>query len=105
MSIEQQYVHDVYDNIAEHFSDTRYCIWDFVKNFLENKSSDMKGIDIGCGNGKNMLCRKDLNICLEHANNGNISLPITSIVNQFYAEVERKGGSKFDTSSLLTRFD
>lgn len=63
MSIEQQYVHDVYDNIAEHFSDTRYCIWDFVKNFLENKSSEMKGIDIGCGNGKNMLCRKDLNIC------------------------------------------
>ena len=51
------------------------------------------------------LMRKDLNICLDHANNKNISLPITSIVNQFYAEVERKGGSKFDTSSLLTRFD
>ena len=51
------------------------------------------------------LMRKDLNICLEHASNENISLPITSIVNQFYAEVERKGGSKFDTSSLLTRFD
>ena len=51
------------------------------------------------------LMRKDLNICLDHANNEDISLPITSIVNQFYAEVERKGGSKFDTSSLLTRFD
>ena len=51
------------------------------------------------------LMRKDLNICLEHANNENISLPITSIVNQFYAEVERNGGSKFDTSSLFTRFD
>ena len=51
------------------------------------------------------LMKKDLNICLEHANNENISLPITSIVNQFYSEVERKGGSKFDTSSLLTRFD
>ena len=51
------------------------------------------------------LMRKDLNICLDHAKNKNISLPITSIVNQFYAEVERKGGSKFDTSSLLTRFD
>ena len=51
------------------------------------------------------LMRKDLNICLEHANNENISLPITSIVNQFYAEIERTGGSKFDTSSLLTRFD
>ena len=51
------------------------------------------------------LMRKDLGICLDHANNENISLPVTSIVNQFYAEVERNGGSKFDTSSLLTRFD
>ena len=51
------------------------------------------------------LMRKDLGICLDHAGNNNISLPITSIVNQFYAEIQRKGGSKFDTSSLLTRFD
>ena len=51
------------------------------------------------------LMRKDLGICLDHAGNNNISLPITSIVNQFYAEIQRSGGSKFDTSSLLTRFD
>ena len=51
------------------------------------------------------LMRKDLGICLDHANNQNISLPITSVVNQFYAEVERNGGSRFDTSSLITRFD
>ncbi len=51
------------------------------------------------------LMRKDLGICLEHASNNDISLPITSIVNQFYSEVQRNGGSKFDTSSLLTRFD
>ena len=51
------------------------------------------------------LMRKDLGICLDHADNNNISLPITSIVNQFYAEIQRNGGSKFDTSSLLTRFD
>ena len=51
------------------------------------------------------LMRKDLGICLDHARNNNISLAITSIVNQFYAEVQRNGGSKFDTSSLLTRFD
>ncbi len=51
------------------------------------------------------LMRKDLGICLDHAGNNNISLPITSIVNQFYAEIQRNGGSKFDTSSLLTRLD
>ena len=51
------------------------------------------------------LMRKDLGICLDHASKNNISLPITSIVNQFYADIQRSGGSNFDTSSLLTRFD
>ena len=51
------------------------------------------------------LMRKDLGICLDHASKNDISLPVTSIVNQFYAEIERNGGSNFDTSSLLTRFD
>ena len=48
--------------------------------------------------------RKDLGICLDHAHDNDISLPVTSIVNQFYSEIERNGGSKFDTSSLVTRF-
>jgi 3-hydroxyisobutyrate dehydrogenase-like beta-hydroxyacid dehydrogenase len=51
------------------------------------------------------LMRKDLRICLDHASNNNISLPVTSIVNQFYADVERGGGSTLDTSSLVKRFD
>ncbi len=51
------------------------------------------------------LMRKDLKICLDHASNNNISLPVTSIVNQFYADVERGGGSTLDTSSLVKRFD
>ena len=51
------------------------------------------------------LMRKDLGICLDHASKNDISLPVTSIVNQFYAEIQRDGGSNFDTSSLLTRFD
>ena len=51
------------------------------------------------------LMRKDLGICLDHAGKNDISLPVTSIVNQFYAEIQRNGGSNFDTSSLLTRFD
>ena len=51
------------------------------------------------------LMRKDLGICLDHASKNDISLSVTSIVNQFYAEIQRNGGSNFDTSSLLTRFD
>ena len=48
-SIEQEFVNEVYSNISEHFSDTRFCIWDFVKSFLDSKNALMKGIDIGCG--------------------------------------------------------
>ena len=33
--LEKEHVKDVYDEIADHFSDTRYCIWNFVKNFVE----------------------------------------------------------------------
>ena len=60
--IEQEYVLNVYNDIAEHFSDTRYCKWNFVTNFLDAQKPTDKGIEIGCGNGKNLCIRNDLNI-------------------------------------------
>ncbi len=51
------------------------------------------------------LMRKDLGICLDQAEKLNISLPITAIVNQFYAEIQNSGGARLDTSSLITRFN
>ncbi len=71
---------------------------------LSNRGETMVDRKFDFGFAVNLM-RKDLGICLDHAGKNNISLPITSIVNQFYAEVQRNGGSKFDTSSLLTRFD
>ncbi len=71
---------------------------------LSNRGETMVDRKFDFGFAVNLM-RKDLGICLDHAMNNNISLPITSIVNQFYAEVQRNGGSNFDTSSLLTRFD
>ena len=62
MDIEREYVVDVYEAIADHFSDTRFCTWDFVIKFLEKQSSSSRGIEIGCGNGKNLCIRKDLNL-------------------------------------------
>ena len=59
---EQKYVREVYDNIASHFSATRVRVWKFVKYFLDSKTEQMKGIDIGCGNGKNMLYKPCLDI-------------------------------------------
>jgi len=47
--------------------------------------------------------RKDLGIVLDEANRNNTSLPITALVNQFYADVQALGGQRWDTSSLLAR--
>jgi len=47
--------------------------------------------------------RKDLNICLEQAQKINASLPVTALVDQFYADIEAQGGSRWDTSSLIKR--
>ena len=55
--IEQNHVYKVYDEIADEFNDTRYSVWYFVKEFLQDKQN-IHGIDIGCGNGKNMIHEK-----------------------------------------------
>lgn len=47
--------------------------------------------------------RKDLKICLEEANRNGSSLPIAALIDQFYGDVQRMGGGRFDTSSLLAR--
>jgi 3-hydroxyisobutyrate dehydrogenase len=45
--------------------------------------------------------RKDLSICLDEARRNGASLPVTALVDQFYSEVEKMGGRRWDTSSLL----
>ena len=45
--------------------------------------------------------RKDLGICLEEAHNNGARLPVTALVDQFYAQVQARGGSRWDTSSLM----
>jgi 3-hydroxyisobutyrate dehydrogenase-like beta-hydroxyacid dehydrogenase len=47
--------------------------------------------------------RKDLAICLDEAKRNGASLPVTALVDQFYGDVQKAGGSRFDTSSLLIR--
>ena len=45
--------------------------------------------------------RKDLTICLEEANRNNARLPVTALIDQLYAQVEARGGKRWDTSSLI----
>lgn len=47
--------------------------------------------------------RKDLSICKEEAERLHIHLPVTELVDSFYAEVQDMGGGRWDTSSLLAR--
>jgi 3-hydroxyisobutyrate dehydrogenase len=47
--------------------------------------------------------RKDLGICLDTADEVGASLPVTALVDQFYKDVQKMGGGRWDTSSLLAR--
>jgi 3-hydroxyisobutyrate dehydrogenase len=47
--------------------------------------------------------RKDLGICLEEARRSGLSMPLTALIDQFYADVENLGGKRWDTSSLFAR--
>jgi 3-hydroxyisobutyrate dehydrogenase len=47
--------------------------------------------------------RKDLGICLSTADEIGASLPITALVDQFYKDVQKMGGGRWDTSSLIKR--
>ncbi len=46
--------------------------------------------------------RKDLRLCMEEAERNGAALPVTVLVDQFYAEVQKNGGGRWDTSSLMS---
>jgi 3-hydroxyisobutyrate dehydrogenase len=49
--------------------------------------------------------RKDLSICFAEANRNGALLPMSALVDQFYAEVQKMGGKRWDTSSLIARLE
>jgi 3-hydroxyisobutyrate dehydrogenase len=49
--------------------------------------------------------RKDLSICLAEARRNGAQLPVTALVDQFYADVQKMGGRRWDTSSLIARLE
>jgi ubiquinone/menaquinone biosynthesis C-methylase UbiE len=55
MEIENTYVFQTYSQIAHHFNNTRHYKWPCVENFLKFIPSNSLILDIGCGNGRNML--------------------------------------------------
>ena len=69
---------------------------------MENRGATMVQNEFNFGFAVDWM-RKDLGICLEEANKIGTSLPITALVDQFYKDVQRMGGGRWDTSSLIAR--
>jgi 3-hydroxyisobutyrate dehydrogenase-like beta-hydroxyacid dehydrogenase len=69
---------------------------------MENRGKTMHARKFDFGFAVDWM-RKDLGICLEEAKRNGAKLPNTAIIDQFYAEVQKAGGSRWDTSSLITR--
>ncbi|KAI1923014.1 tRNA methyltransferase, has a role in tRNA modification [Ophidiomyces ophidiicola] len=57
---EEEHVHRVYQEIAHHFSSTRYKPWPIVERFLSELPPGSLGLDVGCGNGKYLPVNTDI---------------------------------------------
>jgi 3-hydroxyisobutyrate dehydrogenase len=69
---------------------------------MENRYKTMNAGEYNHGFAVEWM-RKDLGIALDEARSRGASLPMTALVDQFYAEVENLGGKRWDTSSLFVR--
>jgi 3-hydroxyisobutyrate dehydrogenase len=71
---------------------------------MENRGKTMNQMKFDFGFAVDWM-RKDLGICLDEARANGAHLPVTALVDQFYAEVQTMGGRRWDTSSLIARLE
>jgi 3-hydroxyisobutyrate dehydrogenase len=71
---------------------------------MENRGKTMNDGKFDFGFAVDWM-RKDLSICLAEARRNGAHLPVTALVDQFYSEVQKMGGRRWDTSSLIARLD
>ena len=69
---------------------------------MSNRYKTMLGDEFDHGFAVDWM-RKDLGICLKTGDEIGASLPVTALVDQFYKDVQRMGGGRWDTSSLIKR--
>ncbi len=67
---------------------------------MENRAYTMIEGKFDFGFAVNWM-RKDLGICLAEAHDNKARLPVTALIDQFYAQVQQRGGERWDTSSLI----
>ena len=70
--------------------------------YLQNRGETMINGEFDFGFAVDWM-RKDLKICLEASDQIGASLPVTALVNEFYKDVKKMGGGRWDTSSLIAR--
>jgi 3-hydroxyisobutyrate dehydrogenase len=71
---------------------------------MENRYQAMDTANFAPGFAVDWI-RKDLAICLDEARRNGGNLPVTALVDQFYADVQRMGGGRWDTTSLIARLE
>ena len=71
---------------------------------MENRGKTMNAGKFDFGFAVDWM-RKDLGIVLDEARRNEATLPVTALVDQFYADVQKLGGGRWDTSSLLKRLE
>jgi len=71
---------------------------------MENRTKTMAASEFDFGFAVEWM-RKDLAICFGEARRNGARLPVAALVDQFYAEVEKMGGRRWDTSSLIARLE
>jgi len=69
---------------------------------MENRGKTMHERKFNFGFAVDWM-RKDLGICMAEAARNGAKLPVTTLVDQFYGEIQKAGGARWDTSSLITR--
>lgn len=69
---------------------------------MENRGKTMVDNQFNFGFAVDWM-RKDLSLCLDEARRNGAPLPVIALVDQFYRDVQRMGGGRFDTSSLIKR--
>ena len=69
---------------------------------MENRGKTMLKREFNFGFAVDWM-RKDLGICMDEARRNGAKLPLTTVIDEFYADVQAAGGTRFDTSSLITR--
>ena len=67
---------------------------------MDNRGKTMAADQFNFGFAVDWM-RKDLSICLGEARTNGVALPVTALVDQFYARIQAQGGARWDTSSLI----